>query len=238
MIKLTRQIFRAIAAASKFPDRMALLNRVSELRRTEAIAVLQLAVDPDDFMAKTEEAKREASEIAGSWRYGMRSDYKKTLTVTLDGEHYGYLPEWFEPKVEAADDVNLHIVRGGGGIIEEALGAVGIMSKSRKWRSAYVEQHAYSASAILFVSAPRRIMHPEAKLMFHRPSVVTFADAVTLRAQADYLDATQEKISELFGVLGVSKETVAALFRPGFDSFLTAEQAKGLGLCDEISDCR
>lgn len=235
MRKRTREIFQAIGAASIFPDRAKLLGFIAGLGKAQATHLMHVALTPDDYGAVLESATAEASEIAASWKFRFYCCERKTLTLILDGEHFGCLPTWFDEKIATADDVHLHITRGNGGVIGEIIAAAKILAECGKWRTAFVAQHALSASALLFVLAPRRIMHPKATLMLHHPSIVAFGDAITLRASADHLEKVQEDIARLLEARGIDP---ARFFRPGFDAVLTAEQAVKMNLCDEVSDCR
>lgn len=238
MLQRTRHLLLELAAQTRDTRRANLLREASKLNGAGAHLLMQKLVNLEDFNEAFMRNRVEAETILQTWKFRYVCGERKVLTLSVNGEHSGVLPEWFGAKIDAADEIHLEILEGNGGDVAEVMRALEILVASGKWRSSRVIRHALSASAILASLAPFRTMNAGAMLMMHECRVVAYGDATALRSAADRLEGVQHAIEHLLEARGVDPVAVHLFLQGGRDTTLTPRQAVALGLCDEISDCR
>uniref|UniRef100_UPI003216591A head maturation protease, ClpP-related n=1 Tax=uncultured Draconibacterium sp. TaxID=1573823 RepID=UPI003216591A len=152
-----------------------------------------------------------------------------------------FLAEWFAREMgwaESDRDVTEMKVRFNciGGSVFDGFAIISRMDESELTTNGMVDGIAASMGAFIALRCDRLVMNANAKLMLHLPQVATSGDAAHLRAQADKLDGLKERFAKIIAnKAGITEEKAEELYlQPGTDTWLTAEEAKAAGLCDEI----
>ncbi|MGM0240246.1 head maturation protease, ClpP-related [Enterococcus sp. AZ103] len=131
--------------------------------------------------------------------------------------------------------INLHINSPGGSVFEGI--AIGNMLKQHKAHvTAYVDALAASIASVIVSSCDEVVMPENSMMMIHNPWTISMGNAKELRKQADDLD----KISESSVVTYLAKageklteEKIKEIMDE--ETWLTAEEAFNLGLCDTVT---
>lgn len=140
-------------------------------------------------------------------------------------------------EIEAYGDVKtveLHINSMGGSVFE-ANAIVNYLRRLKADTIAYVDAFACSAASAIACACDMVVMPRNSVMMIHNPWTVAIGNAKELRKAADDLDV----LSEAFATVYIDKadgkldeKRLTKLLDE--ETYLTAEQAYDLGLCDEI----
>lgn len=141
-------------------------------------------------------------------------------------------------KAIAADTVDV-VINSPGGDVTAAFAIYNALRYSGKVVNTRVLGIAASAGSYVFMAAcngGKRIMPKNTMLMVHNPLTDPgLANAEELRACADDLDKFQSSMLPAYAehFKGTEEELKALLSK---DTFLTADEALALGLCDEVGE--
>lgn len=188
---------------------------------------------------KLQEPKKIISDVHGQeatmYLYGaIGQDYgpwdEETIT---DVSFLSKLREFREAGVK-----RLHIrINSPGGLTRHMDGIIALMKQSNMEIHTWVDGTAASAAADIFLAAPKqnRHMHQTSKIMIHAPQAIVVGSAKDMRAMADTLDKLSEGfIKRMAEDTGMDEKEVAEKYYDGEDHWLTATEAKALGLINEI----
>lgn len=132
-----------------------------------------------------------------------------------------------------ASRLNIFVNSPGGDVFE----AKAIFSQLDRFAGevvVYVDGLAASAATFLVQAADRIVTAPHATWMIHDASTVSWGNADEMRAIGDVLDQLSGDIAGMYAARGTE---TAAKFRELMkaETWLTAEQAKELGLTDAVA---
>lgn len=136
--------------------------------------------------------------------------------------------------------LNVFINSPGGSVFEGI--SIKNMLERQKLKGCFInvviDGLAASIASVIAMAGDKISMPENALMMVHRASCGCFGNADEMRKQIEVLDKIDIVITNTYvnrsgGLL--SKEDVQAMFNSG-DTWLTAEEAKNYGLCDEITE--
>lgn len=136
--------------------------------------------------------------------------------------------------------LNVFINSPGGSVFEGI--SIKNMLERQKLKGCFInvviDGLAASIASVIAMAGDKISMPENALMMIHRASCGCFGNADEMRKQIEVLDKidivlTNTYVNRSGGLL--SKEDVQAMFNSG-DTWLTAEEAKNYGLCDEITE--
>lgn len=136
--------------------------------------------------------------------------------------------------------LNVFINSPGGSVFEGI--SIKNMLERQKLKGCFInvviDGLAASIASVIAMAGDKIFMPENALMMVHRASCGCFGNADEMRKQIEVLDKIDIVITNTYvnrsgGLL--SKEDVQAMFNSG-DTWLTAEEAKNYGLCDEITE--
>lgn len=136
--------------------------------------------------------------------------------------------------------LNVYINSPGGSVFEGI--SIKNMLERQKLKGCFInvviDGLAASIASVIAMAGDKISMPENALMMVHRASCGCFGNADEMRKQIEVLDKidivlTNTYVNRSGGLL--SKEDVQAMFNSG-DTWLTAEEAKNYGLCDEITE--
>lgn len=140
-------------------------------------------------------------------------------------------------EIEAFGDVRtveLHINSMGGSVFE-ANAIVNYLRRLKADTIAYVDAFACSAASAIACACDMVVMPRNSVMMIHNPWTVAIGNAKELRKAADDLDVLSEAFATVYLDKADGKLDEKRLTKLLDDeTYLTAEQAYDLGLCDEI----
>lgn len=176
---------------------------------------------------------------------------QKKNTVVKDDQTaeirlYGYIGS---KELNAADFMNqvkmleakyskchLHINSGGGSVFEGLAIFNGIRNSSMDFE-AYVDGVAASMASVIPFACSKVYMSKVAMMMTHRPSGTAVGNPDQLRSTAEMLESLEQNLCTLYSErTKLTVEQVKEKYLGGTDKWLTAEEAKSLGLIDGIYD--
>lgn len=121
-----------------------------------------------------------------------------------------------------------------GGSVFDGL-AIASMLRRRGDVTAVVDGLAASAASLPYVAASRRIMAPGTMLMLHNPSSIVAGMAEDMRQEAGVLEAIGSEMAKLYADASGGKLTAKDAEKlMDAETWLTAEDAQAIGLCDAI----
>ena len=140
-------------------------------------------------------------------------------------------------EIEAFGDVRtveLHINSMGGSVFE-ANAIVNYLRRLKADTIAYVDAFACSAASAIACACDMVVMPRNSVMMIHNPWTVAIGNAKELRKAADDLDVLSEAFATVYLDKADGKLDERRLTKLlDEETYLTAEQAYDLGLCDEI----
>ncbi|EUJ64844.1 head maturation protease, ClpP-related [Listeria fleischmannii] len=173
-----------------------------------------------------------------------QSANSKQAEIYIYGEITSY--KWDEEDTTAAsfqkdlkalgevDEISLHVNSPGGNVFEGI--AISNMLKSHKAHvTAYVDALAASIASVIVAGADKVVMYENSMQMIHHPFSLVMGNANELRKQADDLDAIAQASIITYLNKGGEKLTEEQIKQIMDDeTWLTAQEAYGIGLCDEL----
>ena len=142
----------------------------------------------------------------------------------------------FAQELASLDDLELdHIqlrINTPGGNVFQGMSIISAMLSMRTPVHAYVDGVAASMGAIVAISAKKVCMADFAKLMIHDPYFSSIDESTLSEKQLETLESITEMLITVLARRGQSKKNMAKLMSE--ETWLSADQAKRAGLCDEI----
>lgn len=121
-----------------------------------------------------------------------------------------------------------------GGSVFDGL-AIASMLRRRGEVTAVVDGLAASAASIIYVSASKRVMAPGSMIMIHNPWSMVGGTSDDMRQEADVLDTIAGEMAKLYADASGGKLTAKDAEKlMDAETWLTAEDAQAIGLCDTI----
>ncbi|EAG9223052.1 Clp protease ClpP [Listeria monocytogenes] len=132
------------------------------------------------------------------------------------------------------ETINLHVNSPGGNVFEGI--AISNMIKAHKAKViAYVDALAASIASVIVAGADKVVMYENSMQMIHNPTWNVSGNSTELRKHADDLDAiAQASVLTYLSKAGdkLSEEKIKQIMAE--ETWLSAKDALGHGLCDEI----
>ena len=159
---------------------------------------------------------------------------------------YGDVGAWdevnvadFKAQLEGIDNekpLNIHI-SSYGGEVNEGLTIASIIKQHKGKTKAIIDSWACSIASIIACSCDEVEMYNSSMLMIHNALCCAFGNAEELRQQANVLDKISNSLKTVYleksnGKLDLEKITELM----DAESWLSAEECLGYGLCDNIID--
>jgi ATP-dependent protease ClpP protease subunit len=178
---------------------------------------------------------------------------QKTLELYLYGEIETDYYDWWtgktiESKTSAnyvrkvldeagnVDRINVYI-NSIGGSVSEGNAIYNILKRSPAEKVVYVDAFAYSVASVIAMAGDKIIMPSNTTMMIHNAMWGIFGNSQQLRKAADDLDIINEASCNTYLVKAgdkLSKEDLTKMLDA--ETYLTAEKALEIGLCDEIAN--
>lgn len=187
------------------------------------------------------------------WEIKQQAKNPKTLELYIYGEIRGRYYDWDADKfiesetsaayirkaISAYGDINrleLHINSFGGSVFEG--NAIANMIRRLSCETvAYIDAFACSAASVIACACKNVVMPRNTVLMIHNPWQAALGNAKELRKAADDLDVLGAAFRTIYLDKAGDKLTENKLVELlDAETYLTAEQAHDIGLCDEIED--
>ena len=125
-------------------------------------------------------------------------------------------------------------INSPGGSVFDGL-AIASMLRRRGEVTAVVDGLAASAASIIYISAARRVMAPGSMVMIHNPWSMVGGTSDDMRQEADVLDTIAGEMAKLYADASGGKLTAKDAEKlMDAETWLTAEDAQAIGLCDAI----
>lgn len=189
------------------------------------------------------------------WIIRQQAKSPKVLELYIYGEiqgnHYDWLTdqvvesetsaEYIRKEIAAFGDISrleLHINSFGGSVYEGNAIANMIRRLGQKCETvAYIDAFACSAASVIACACKNVIMPRNTVLMIHNPWQIAIGNAKELRKAADDLDVLGAAFRTIYLDKAGDKLTEDKLVELlDAETYLTAEQAHEIGLCDEIEE--
>jgi ATP-dependent protease ClpP protease subunit len=144
----------------------------------------------------------------------------------------GMTPKRFADAMPKDGAISVRINSAGGDVFD------GITIATRLWgreSTAYIDGIAASAASVIAAGARRVVAAVGSMLMIHDPWTMLAGDAEEMREQAEVMDKVGDQIAAIYArkAGGTVEEWRARMVE---ETWLTAEEAKALGLVDEIAE--
>lgn len=150
--------------------------------------------------------------------FGIESTCPKDVTDALDAS--------------PNEEVEVMINSGGGSVYDASEIYTALRSHSGNVQTKVVGLAA-SAASVIAMAGNTLSMSPTAKMMIHNASTIAFGDYRDMDKTSDLLQATNKAIASAYrSKSGMSEDELLKLMDD--ETWLTAEDAKGNGLIDEI----
>lgn len=147
--------------------------------------------------------------------------------------------EYIRKAIEKAETINgieLYI-NSIGGYVDEGVSIYNLLKRQSVPVTAYIDGMAYSIASVVAMAADKIVMPSNTTMMIHHAIGGCYGNAKEHREFATQLDKISEASTNSYLVHAGNKLTRETL-EPLLDAetFLTAEEAFNIGLCDEILD--
>lgn len=131
-------------------------------------------------------------------------------------------------------EINLHI-NSTGGSIYASVAINNFLRQCGNTINVYIDGVAASGASIIAMAGNKIYMPSNTTMMIHRAAVGIYGNAEDLRKTADTLDKFDETVLNSYKsrFVGTMDELKALITE---ETYLTAEECKVFGLCDEILD--
>jgi ATP-dependent Clp protease, protease subunit len=133
-----------------------------------------------------------------------------------------------------AKTINVHINSGGGDVFE-SIAIHNILKNHKATINVYIDGYAASGASVIAMAGDKVIMPRNTMMMIHKAWTLAAGNAKELRKIANDLEKIDTAVLESYTsrFVGDRSELERLLDE---ETWLTAEECKILGLCDEISD--
>lgn len=184
------------------------------------------------------------------WRIKAQARDPKVVELDIYGDIEGDWYDWYGNKHESETSadyikkelkaygdisrVELHINSMGGSVVE-ANAIANMLRRLDCETVAYIDAFACSAASAVACACKKVVMPRNTVLMIHNPWQVAVGNSTELRKAADDLDVLGEAFRTIYLDKAGDKLDEAKLVKMlDAETYLTAEQAVDIGLCDEI----
>ena len=155
-------------------------------------------------------------------------------------EEYGeHSAQTFKNELDELGDVetiNLYVNSPGGSVFE-GVTIHNMLKRHNAKVIAYVDALAASIASVIIMAADEIIMPSNSMLMIHNPWTFAIGNSVELRKQADDLDRIGESaIQSYLNKAGDKLEESKLIELLDAETWLSAQEAHELGLCDVVED--
>lgn len=132
--------------------------------------------------------------------------------------------------------INLHINSPGGSVFE-GIAIYNMLKNSKARVNIYVDAVAASIASVICMAGDAIFMPSNSMLMIHNPYTIAMGNAKQLRKVADDMDQIAKAIKESYLSKAGNKLDEDLLGQiMDKETWLTAQEAYDIGLCDEIID--
>ena len=186
----------------------------------------------------------------------LRYDFKQSVDDTLDIYLYSdIVPPWedmwtgerhdegsadrFRRMLDgypSARRIRLY-VNSDGGDVKEGYGIYAMLKRHPAHKVAFVDGIAASIASIICMAADEIVMYRNAMMVIHNMSCGVYGNAAELRKAADDLDKIMEGNRQVYLSRAgekLSEEELTKMLDK--ETWLTAIEAQGFGLCDHVAD--
>lgn len=141
--------------------------------------------------------------------------------------------------LQGAGDVNaINIyINSYGGDVKEGIGIYNLLSRSKAYKTVYIDGFACSIASVIAMVGDKVIMGSNTLMMIHNASMGAFGTSADLRKAADDLDVINSASISSYKVKAGDKlddKTLQTLLDN--ETWLTADQCIQYGLADEIAN--
>lgn len=176
----------------------------------------------------------------------------RTLEIYLygdiQGDYYNFWGDKIESKTSAnyvknaldkagkVDNINIYIDSCGGSV-EEGNAIFNLLKRADAVKTVYIDAFAFSVASVIAMAGDKIIMPSNSTMMIHNAMMSAYGTAEDLRKAATALETMNEGSCNTYLVKAghkLTKEKLKELLDA--ETFLTAEQALEIGLCDEIAN--
>lgn len=175
----------------------------------------------------------------------------RTLEIYLYGEIQGDRINFWTGQVEesttsanyvrkaiveagAVDNINIYI-NSCGGSVSEGIAIYNILKRSSAFKTVYVDAFAYSIASVIAMAGDKIVMPSNTTMMIHNAIMGAYGNSAELRKTADDLDVINEaSCNSYLAKAKIDKDKLTELLDA--ETFLTAESALEIGLCDEVAN--
>lgn len=173
-------------------------------------------------------------------RFEVKNETTESATIYIYGSIGGWFSETNAKEIRRklngieAQEIHVHINSPGGDVFDSI--AIHNLLKNHKAKiTIHIDGLAASGASLIAMAGDKIIMPKNTMLMIHNAWTYTAGNAKALRKVADDLDKIDTSVTETYMSRFVGeREELKQLLSD--ETFLTAEEALALGLCDEISD--
>lgn len=133
-----------------------------------------------------------------------------------------------------AKTINVHINSGGGDVFE-SIAISNLLKNHSSTIVVHIDGLAASGASVIAMAADKIVMPKNTMMMIHKAWTYAAGNAEGLRKVADRLDKIDNAVTESYTsrFVGEKSELESLLAE---ETWLTAEECKTFGFCDEISD--
>lgn len=147
--------------------------------------------------------------------------------------------EYIRKAIEKAETINgIEIyINSIGGYVDEGVSIYNLLKRQSVPVTAYIDGMACSIASVVAMAADKIVMPSNTTMMIHHAIGVCYGNAKKHREVAAQLDKISEASTNSYLVHAgdkLTRETLEPLLDA--ETFLTAEEAFNIGLCDEILD--
>jgi ATP-dependent protease ClpP protease subunit len=134
------------------------------------------------------------------------------------------------------DTIHVHI-NSCGGVINEGLGIANTIKNSGKNVTVYVDGYASSMGAIIAISAPKTIATKGSLFMLHSASTLCWGNRFQFADEIESLKKHDEILASMIAEkTGKTTDEIKSLYFDGKEHWFTPDEAKEIGLVNEIDD--
>lgn len=131
-------------------------------------------------------------------------------------------------------EIHLHI-NSFGGYVFDGIAIYNLLKAHSAKVTAFVDGIAASAASVIVMAADKIVMPANTMLMIHCAHTIAWGNAAQLHKEAEALEKIDAAVRASYQsrFMGTEAELIALLES---EAWLTAPEAKALGLCDEVID--
>lgn len=128
-------------------------------------------------------------------------------------------------------------INSKGGSVYSGIAIFNVIRNSKADITIYVDGIAASMASVIATCGRRVVMNRYSRLMIHNIQGGCYGNKEELEACVGEIKSLENMLADIYSKkMGISKEQIKENYFDGKDHWLTAEEALGLGLIDEIYD--